>query len=873
MALPIISISRATTTEYSNLLFNVTLSEPSEDEITFEVVSMQGTAALAGEVQDFTQTIKIPAGQDTVVITIRTYHDTVDEVDESFFLRASNAKGAVFSNGEPSMTVLGFVLDDDGSGSNLALAVSNPTIVEGNGGTKLAVFELVLSQPYSGDLTLAFTTMDGSAKAGSDYTAKSGTVTFLAGETTAQVEVAVKGDTTDEFSEFFSLVVTPDATIKSGAADTTGIATILDNDTGNGTVPVLSIDRAEIQEYGTLRFAVTLSRATDEEVTVDYAFRDGTLTSYTEYRDLGGTLTIPAGATTGYISVATGNDREVEADETVFIDLFNAKSAILAGGEPILSTSGVVHDDDGTGSTLALSVGSPVLTEGNAGNKIVTFEVRLSEPYGSDLSIPFRTVDGSATAGADYGAKSGSVTFKAGQTVATVEVAVRGDTTQEGTEFFSLVLDPPPAIKNGVLGAAGTATIVDNDTGSGSLPVLSLLPAETPEYNSMDFTVILSRPSDVDITVKYQTIAETATIDNEFRSVTGTLTIPAGDTVAVISVPTYHDRVDEVDEAFALQLFAPTGAVLAGGEKTLSQTGIILDDDGTGSNLSLFVSDAVVTEGDSGSKNAVFEITLSSPHATDLTLSYKTVNGTASAGSDYLAKSGTVTFLAGQTKAAVLIPVYGDHLLENNETFSLVVTPTLAIKNGTAANTGIATIFNNDDVHELIYGTAGNNTIRCNTGNDKAWGNGGNDKLYGDSGNDTLYGGTGVDQLFGGAGKDALVGGAGRDILSGGSGSDRFIYKSLSDSKVQATGRDVITDFTQKADRIDLSAIDAKTGAGNQAFSFIGDAAFSGTAGELRFSKTKADTYVYADVNGDKAADFAIHLTGSLTLKVTDFVL
>lgn len=144
------------------------------------------------------------------------------------------------------------------------------------------------------------------------------------------------------------------------------------------------------------------------------------------------------------------------------------------------------------------------------------------------------------------------------------------------------------------------------------------------------------------------------------------------------------------------------------------------------------------------------------------------------------------------------------------------------------------------------------------------------------AGNDTLYGNGGRDGLSGGSGNDKLVGGAAGDFLSGEAGKDTFIYKSVKDSRGSSeTTRDTISDFSGTAgDKIDLSAIDANSNAGgNQSFIFVGTKAFSGKAGELRYEKKASDTYIYADVNGDKKADLSIHLDDAVALQKGYFVL
>ncbi|MBO3762536.1 calcium-binding protein [Ciceribacter sp. L1K22] len=167
------------------------------------------------------------------------------------------------------------------------------------------------------------------------------------------------------------------------------------------------------------------------------------------------------------------------------------------------------------------------------------------------------------------------------------------------------------------------------------------------------------------------------------------------------------------------------------------------------------------------------------------------------------------------------------------------------------------------------------NSITGSSGNNTLSGLAGNDTLRGSNGNDSLLGGTGNDRLEGGSGNDRLTGGTGADKLYGGTGADRFIFTALSHSTVSSSGRDTIYDFSRgQGDRIDLSAIDASTkSSGNQAFSFIGEKAFTGKAGELRTVNSGGDTFIYGDVNGDKSSDFAIRIDANIDLVKGDFIL
>ena len=187
---------------------------------------------------------------------------------------------------------------------------------------------------------------------------------------------------------------------------------------------------------------------------------------------------------------------------------------------------------------------------------------------------------------------------------------------------------------------------------------------------------------------------------------------------------------------------------------------------------------------------------------------------------------------------------------------------------------GEDTIFGGLGVDD-IFGANGNDVLYGGDQGDFLAGGLGADELHGGTGSDDLSGDAGADDLFGDGGNDTLAGGLGVDTLTGGTGSDMFVFATSADSSSGANGADTITDFSKaQGDRIDLSAIDANTNAGgNQGFAFVGQAAFTGTAGELRFTYDGGgDTLVQMDVDGDGASDMTIRLTGEIALTGAQFV-
>jgi Ca2+-binding RTX toxin-like protein len=173
---------------------------------------------------------------------------------------------------------------------------------------------------------------------------------------------------------------------------------------------------------------------------------------------------------------------------------------------------------------------------------------------------------------------------------------------------------------------------------------------------------------------------------------------------------------------------------------------------------------------------------------------------------------------------------------------------------------------------DFVYSSAAGGTQNGTAYGDMLFGTRGDDVLNGGGGWDTLLGGIGNDTINGGANGDDIYGGAGRDVLTGGTGYDAYIYQSEIDSTFGAA-HDVITDFQQGVDWIDLFCVDANGAvAGNQRFAFIGTGNFTG-AGQLRYVQENGHTTIYGNTDADLTPEFQIELTGTFTLHSYDFIL
>ena len=179
-----------------------------------------------------------------------------------------------------------------------------------------------------------------------------------------------------------------------------------------------------------------------------------------------------------------------------------------------------------------------------------------------------------------------------------------------------------------------------------------------------------------------------------------------------------------------------------------------------------------------------------------------------------------------------------------------------------------------NDSDNLLVGNNGSNGLYAGDGYDRVIAGYGDDSVDGGLGEDQLFGGGGQDTILGGDGDDRITGGAKADSLTGGLGADVFYFVHGGGSRAAghsgALRGDTIADFVSGQDRINLAAIDADlTVGGDQAFVFIGTAAFAAVAGQLRY----AGGLLEADLDGDGLADMQFAVTGAVFLAVTDLSL
>ena len=229
-----------------------------------------------------------------------------------------------------------------------------------------------------------------------------------------------------------------------------------------GDSSVISINNVTVSEGNTgatnAVFTATLSPASNHTVTVNFSTADNTATAGSDYVTSSGILVFNPGETTKTITVLVNGDTVNEADETFFVNLSSPSNATIADGQGV----GTIINDDALPS---ISINDVSAAEGNTATTNAVFTVTRSSPNGQTVTVHFSTADGTATAGTDYLASNGTLTFNPGETSKTIAIVVIGDTVIEGNESFFVNLTS--ATNATIADGQGIGTIVDDDGGGG----------------------------------------------------------------------------------------------------------------------------------------------------------------------------------------------------------------------------------------------------------------------------------------------------------------------------------------------------------------------------------------------------------------------
>ena len=427
--------------------FTVTLSAALTQNVTVKYATANGSATTPGDYTAKTGTLTIPAGQTRGIITIPIVGDTLDELNEAFFVNLSAPTGAEISDTQGRC----IIIDNDAAPS---AAIDDVTITEGDV-DKNATFTIKLSAASGQTVTVNAIPSNGSARSPFDYTSGGVRLVFNPGETVKTFNVPVKGDLLDEPQEIFYVILS--SPVNTSISRGRGVCTINDND----AAPTISIDDVRIGEGNagqrTAAFRLKLSKPSGQVVRVNYATSGGTATAGNDYVAVPSTqIAFTTGNLYAYARVLINGDVLNEPDETFNVNLTAPINATILDNQAL----GTILNDD---SAPSLTINDAQIVEGNSATKNLNFTVTLSKASGQTVTVKYATADGVARSTSDYTAKTGTLTFAVGAALTqTISVPISGDTTVEGNETFFVLLS---ASTNASIGRArGVGTIINDDS-------------------------------------------------------------------------------------------------------------------------------------------------------------------------------------------------------------------------------------------------------------------------------------------------------------------------------------------------------------------------------------------------------------------------
>jgi hypothetical protein len=594
------------------------------------------------------------------------------------------------------------------------------------------VFTVTRSGITTGTTTVNLT-WTGTAALTTDYTvAVSGTgvtlstnrltLTFAAGATTATLTITPVDDTAIEGPEALTMTIAAGTGYTVGSPST-ATGTITDNDAAP-TVSVATTDGTGSETPGDpIVFTVTRAGSTTGTTNVVLTWT-GSATLTTDYTVAatgtgvtlsanGLTLTFAAGATTATLTITPVNDTAVEGPESLTMTIGSGTGYTV--GSPSGASGTIIDNDvtisaavtDGAGSETP---GDPIVFTVNRAGTTGTTVVNLTWTGAATLTADY-TVVASGT-GVTLSADSLTLTFDPGAATSTLTLTPVDDSAVEGPESVTMTIAAGSGYTAGSPSSAA-GTIADNDVA----PTVSVATtdgsgSETPG-DPITFTLTRSGNT-AGTTAANLTWSGTATLTTDYTVAVSagatlsannlTLTFAAGTATVTVTITPVDDAVVEPSETVTMTIGSGTGYTVG---SPSSASGTIADND----TASLAIGDNSGLEGDKNTSTIVLTVTMSAPSATTVTVAFATAAagtglGFATAGTDYIAQSGTLTFSPGQTTATISIVINGDRTRgEGNETFFV----NLSGPNGATIADGQAIVQITDDDGAVRAGATGTN--------------------------------------------------------------------------------------------------------------------------------------------------------------------
>jgi uncharacterized repeat protein (TIGR01451 family) len=432
-----------------------------------------------------------------------------------------------------------------------------------------ATITATLNTAVTFPVTVTYSSLDDdaatTANMDNDYTPVNGQIIFPAGSTMQTFPITITDDTRNEADETIMLALSNPLSATLGTNNR--VMLTIEDDDQESLPGVAFTDKAVMvnEDVGTATLTVTLSNAYTKPVIVTYTSMNDddvateNATAGSDYEAVDNQLVIPAGDTRATFPLAITEDTVREVTETVKLALSDPINATLDTPD----TMRVVIEDNDEAEKPGVKFSTSVYTVSEAiDTAFIT--ATLSSAYEETVTVDYATVSGgSASAENDYTETSGTLTFAADTTTQSFTITINNDSRRENNETIEMELSNPT---NASLDTPQEATLViadDDATGLSGVHFTSQDYRIAEDVKTATLTVTLSAISDVPVEVDYATMMSgTATLDDDYTAVSGTLEFETGAITQTIEVAIRDDQISEEDETIVLALSNPVSATL-----------------------------------------------------------------------------------------------------------------------------------------------------------------------------------------------------------------------------------------------------------------------------------------------------------------------
>jgi uncharacterized delta-60 repeat protein/uncharacterized repeat protein (TIGR01451 family) len=511
------------------------------------MTTTNGTAVPGVDYSPVTNTVTFQPGESVQLVPIPIFNVPSALNPSTVSMQLTNPVNTVLVN--PSQSTLTINVTNQAPGMFL-FAQTNYSVGEGDGSLTLTVLR---TNGHTGLISVSYATADISAVAGVNYTNVSGSLSFADGETVKTITVPIIDEKNVEAGGFSTFSVglsnpTGGATINT---PTNAIVAIIDNDSGVAFSSPIFIGT---ETDGSISIGV--NRVGTNDITkVSYATSDGTATNGSQYQGVTNQLTFNRGESFKSFNINFLRDTNVTGDLFFNLTLFGATNLLNPSTQVQIFTNNpaVVTIKDADPGLLFTNSTFGVLKSGTN----VTITVLRSNVNTGTVSVHFSTADGTASAGADYTAVSGVLTFSNGVAAQSFTVPIRNNLQAQDDRFFSVLLSAP-SVGAQLLPPSVATVFITNDT---SGIAFSSSGYTVTEGGAISINVFRSGYTNGTVSVDFATANGSATTANYFPT-NGTLVFTNGELFKSFLVRSIDDGVVTNNHTVLLGLSGVTGSAV-----------------------------------------------------------------------------------------------------------------------------------------------------------------------------------------------------------------------------------------------------------------------------------------------------------------------